>query len=242
MDLSDPAGLAGGGGRRREDGPGTGNVVQIRDGDGGAADLAAPGSRRPSGRCGTCTLRPGTEKTNQHSVTGVSMKPAKGIFFSEISADPSEFLGELGDAQLHKGAPLPPAVSAALRRQQVLRLENNIGLLRKKQEDFNRKMEEYIQNLRALIGTLERSMTIEEREPAPAARPRGGTEVRCLTCGEQKLFRNLRVIAGRESEESLATPTQVIVEDAGRIKKGTFSCPCCGNGNLLIRQIGRAHV
>jgi hypothetical protein len=166
------------------------------------------------------------------------MKPIKGIFFSEISANPSEFLGEVWDGELHKGAPLPASVSSALRREQVARLTNNIGLLRKKQEEFNRKIEQYIQNLRALIGTLERSMTPEERDPASAAEPRGGTEVRCLTCGEEKLFRDLRVIAGRESEESFTNPTQVIVEDGGKIKKGTFACPRCGNGNLLIRRKG----
>ncbi len=165
------------------------------------------------------------------------MKHAKGIYFSEISSNPSDFLAELNDPHLHKGMPLPPAVASALRRQQVARMENNIGLLRRKQEDFNRKMEEYIQNIRALIGTLERSMASEERDAAPAARGPGGTEVRCLTCGDVKHFRNLRVIVGRDSEESLARPTQVIVDDGGKIKKGTFSCPSCGDESLLIRKV-----
>jgi len=168
------------------------------------------------------------------------MKSTKGIIFEEIQANPTDLLQDLADPELRKCLQFPASAARALRKQQVSRLEENILLLRRKQEEFNRKMEEYIQNIRSLIGSLERSIALQEREGKDTlSRPiQEGTQVRCLSCGEEKTFGELRVLVARDSAESFSHPTEVIVEQDGRIKKGTFTCPQCGNENLLIRKVG----
>jgi hypothetical protein len=168
------------------------------------------------------------------------MNQPKGIYFEEVQANPADLIHDLADPEIGKMVPIPFTAAIALRRQQVARLEDNIVLLRRKQEEFNRRMEEYVQNIRALIGSIERSIAADERSPAPEGRPAGAscTQVRCLGCGEEKVFDHLRVIAARESSESITQPTVLIVEDDGKIKKGTFACPKCGNENLLIRKLG----
>jgi len=174
----------------------------------------------------------------KHEPRNEAMKPTDGIYFDEVEANPADLIHELADPEIGKAIPLPRTAATALRRQQVARLEDNIVLLRRKQEEFNRKMEEYIQNIRALIGSLERSLSSDERTPAAPTAPAGSTQVRCLSCGVEKVFGGLRVIAAKESTESITGPTTLIVEEAGRIKKGTFACPRCGNENLLIRKLG----
>ena len=168
------------------------------------------------------------------------MKEPKEIYFEEVQASPADLIHELADPEIGGAISLPPTAAVALRRQQVARLEDNIVLLRRKQEEFNRKMEEYIQNIRALIGSLERAISSDGKAPAgkTGGKHRESTQVRCLGCGEEKVFDRLRVIAARESSESITHPTVLIIEDAGRIKKGTFACPKCGNENLLIRKLG----
>jgi hypothetical protein len=166
------------------------------------------------------------------------MKPTKDIIFEELETTPADILSEIADTGTDKPAAIDPGASRELRRRQVARLEDNIVLLRRKQDEFNRKMEEYVQNIRALIGSLERNLAAEAQEsPPPARQPVGSTQVRCLSCGQEKVFEDFRVIAARDSEESLDRPTILIVEESGKIKKGTFSCPQCGNENLLIRKL-----
>jgi hypothetical protein len=166
------------------------------------------------------------------------MKPTKDIIFEELETTPTDILNEIAETGMEKQAQIDPEASRELRRRQVARLEDNIVLLRRKQEEFNRKMEEYIQNIRALIGSLERNLAAEARVgPAPVRMTVGSTQVRCLSCGQEKVFEDFRVIAARDSEESLDRPTVLIVEESGKIKKGIFSCPQCGNENLLIRKL-----
>jgi len=167
------------------------------------------------------------------------MDPTSGIVFHEISSNPDDFLSDLVDADLRKARNLSPAAVCALRRHQVARLEGNVAFLQKKQEEFNRRMEEYIQSIRALIGSVERSLDAEGiHGRRPAAKARGGTRAHCVSCGAATVFRDLHVIAGRDSLESLGEPAGLIVDDAGALKKGSFSCPRCGSGSILIRDLG----
>jgi hypothetical protein len=166
------------------------------------------------------------------------MKPTKDIIFEELETTPADIMNEIAGAGMDRQVPIDRGASRELRRRQVARLEDNIVLLRRKQEEFNRKMEEYIQNIRALIGSLERSLAAEAQAgPEPPRPTAGSTQVRCLSCGQEKVFEDFRVIAARDSEESIDRPTVLIVEESGKIKKGTFSCPQCGNENLLIRKL-----
>jgi hypothetical protein len=164
-------------------------------------------------------------------------RPSSGIRFEEARLDPAAIARELADLRERKEAPLPGAAARTLRRQQMGRLETNIRLLRKKQEEFNRKMEEYIQNIRALIGSLEREEAAEDGA-GPAGEtpePSAGTHVRCLGCGEEKMFDGVRVISPG-SRSSLDRAADFVVDDGGTIRKGRFSCARCGSGNLVIRR------
>jgi uncharacterized protein (DUF983 family) len=165
----------------------------------------------------------------------------ENIEFREKSSNPADFIFELSDSsgQKHIKKNFNSSAAEALRRQQVARLEANIVLLRKKQEEFNRKMEDYIQNIRTLIGCLHRAMASERRQTSEKyAQPqREGTQVRCLTCGQEKLFKDFMVLLARDSTKTNDQTTELIVNDGGKIKKGFFQCPQCGNKNLLIRKI-----
>jgi predicted RNA-binding Zn-ribbon protein involved in translation (DUF1610 family) len=176
------------------------------------------------------------------------MKPSQGIFFRESSASPAQLLAEVGDPSLRRVEPLPPATVRLLRKRQMDRLEENIRFLRKKQEELNRKMDDYVRNLETLIGGLGRAVGgADPAEPKakpsakaspPPAASQGGTQVRCMTCGEEKLFQDLRVIVARPITGPQADPPELIVVDAtGDLKKGVFSCPACGDRNLLIRKL-----
>ncbi len=167
------------------------------------------------------------------------METPKAIFFEETSSNPAEFINEIGDSDHYRSKSISPQATKILRRQQVGRLEANIGFLRQKQEEFNRKMEEYIESIRSLIKNLEQSVAgdatpVEAPVPAPAA---AGTQVSCLSCGREAVFRDIQVIVARDSTESINAPTELIVEREGLIKKGTFRCSDCGNENLTIREL-----
>ncbi len=165
------------------------------------------------------------------------MKLPKGIYFEEVPASPADLLSEVASSGQKRRTALSSSAARTLRRQQVSRLGENIVLLRRKQEEFNRKMEEYIQNIRALAGSLERSLGAEEREPdsETGRRLREGTQVRCLSCGEETEFQDLTVLVDCDGSESGAD--LLIVDDGGELRKGSFSCPLCGNENLLIRKL-----
>jgi len=156
---------------------------------------------------------------------------AGGIFFEELSSSPAEFLSEL--SRPGNSTRISPAAAAALRDHQVSRLEANIGILRKKQEEFNRKLEEYVQGVRALIQSLNSPL---EREGETPEGIRGGTQVSCLGCGAVKVFKDIRLITGQDSPDSIPRPTELIVDRGGTIKKGIFHCPTCGHQHLLIRE------
>ena len=160
------------------------------------------------------------------------MEPTQGIFFEETSGEPGDFRA-LADPGL-PGRPISPQTVLALKQSQVARLETNVVFLRKKQEEFNRKVEEYVQSIRALILSLKNGAGAEARGAGTGP---AGTEVRCLTCGAAKVFGEILVVQARDSLTCLSRPTELIVDDAGQIKKGSFRCPRCGNGNLLIREV-----
>ena len=160
------------------------------------------------------------------------------IEFQEVSHVATDFLHELNDPALLRGANLPSTVVVELRKHQVLRLKENISLLVGKREEFNRKMESYIENLRALVRSIEKTVCSEiERFAGDEASQNQATLVRCMSCDTQQLFKELQIVFARESEDSLASPTDVYVLQGSVLKKGHFSCHECGATNLVIRSI-----
>ncbi len=168
-----------------------------------------------------------------------SMSAGPRIAFEELSTSATDFLHELNDPALLRHRNMPPRARSELRRQQVRRLKENIDILLAKRAEFNRKMEEYIENLRALIRSIEKGDARGSgTDPERAARGEGtATLVRCLGCESQRLFRNLQVIFARESQESLDLPTEVYVLDGDVLKKGRFRCESCGSSHLVIRPV-----
>jgi len=74
------------------------------------------------------------------------------------------------------GPALGAATALALKQKQVARLEAKIAFLERKQEDLNRKVDEYIQGLRALILSLEQSM-----KPPGGGAPGEGSQKQVLS-------------------------------------------------------------
>ena len=160
------------------------------------------------------------------------MHEADGIFFEELNSNPAEFLFEFFRPGAASMPPISPAAAASLRNLQVSRLEANIGLLRRKQEEFNRKIDEYVQGLRGLIQSL-----ADPAEPGSDPPQRGGgTQVACLGCGSVRLFSDIQVISRHEPAPSTPGPIGLMVEQCGCLKKGTFRCPTCGDQHLSVRE------
>lgn len=162
------------------------------------------------------------------------------INFEELKSDAAQLMQELGSPDALKNLRVPFPVAVELRKHQIARLEDNITILRRKQDEFNRKMEDYISSLTRLIANLRRGVQRDSKkpavgEPAPAAEKLGGTHVRCVGCGAERDFIDVNVLVALEPEDYLARPTEVIVQKAGQLKKGFFSCPRCGEYNLTIR-------
>ena len=165
------------------------------------------------------------------------MPPPQNIQFLESSSSPKEFLHELNDPNLLRTKALPRSAKIELRRQQIVKLRENIRVLGTKREELNRKMDDYIRNLQGLISSLERTMRSEQSQVAETGSDvPPGTQVRCLACETERVFRDLQVIFARESDESLSLPTEVYVLTAGAIKKGRFACSACGTESLVIRS------
>ncbi len=167
------------------------------------------------------------------------MSPKLTIAFQETSVTATDFIHELNDPKLLKNGTLPPQALAALKRKQILRLRENIVLLTAKREEFNRKMDDYMENLKSLIRSLEKSLHGELRKgsESPAASTSAATVVRCMGCDGQRVFKDLQIVYARESEDSMAIPTEVYVLDAGSLKKGHFLCESCGEGQMVIRSV-----
>ena len=127
--------------------------------------------------------------------------------------------------------------SIQLRRQQVARLQENISILAAKRREFNRRMEDYIQNLTSLIRSIEKGISAETERLHGITETRTceATRVRCLGCESETIFKGLQVIFARESDESITVPTEVYVLDGNALKKGHFSCMSCGPDSLVIR-------
>lgn len=164
------------------------------------------------------------------------------IRFNELTSSTGEFLHEMNAPDLLRPGRLSQGVVRSLREEQVERLRRNISVLRHKQDEFNRRIDEYVANLEQLILGLERRSS----DPAPpgreSQRPRDGdpeldigTTVRCLRCGVSHHFDGLTVISARESDESLDSPTQCYVHLDGSLRKGVFRCESCGSEALQIR-------
>lgn len=161
------------------------------------------------------------------------------IQFQEISVRATDFFHELSDPALLRGGEMPPRATVELRKQQIARLRENILLLTAKREEFNRKLDEYIENLKSLIRSLERSISRELRRSSQDSDPSTAhaTLVRCLSCDHERVFKHMQVIFARESDESISLPTEVYVLDGTALKKGLFRCDSCGAGNLVIRAL-----
>lgn len=165
------------------------------------------------------------------------MAPPDKIQFLETSTSPKDFLHELNDPNLLRAKALPPSARVELRRQQIVKLRENIKVLGSKRAELNRKIGDYIVSLQGLIASLEKTVRAEQdqhSEVAVVTPP--GTQVRCLVCETERVFRDLQVIFARESDESLALPTEVYVLADGTIKKGRFACGACGTESLVIRS------
>jgi hypothetical protein len=166
------------------------------------------------------------------------MEATRGICFEEARCGPVHLPGEaaLGRAP---GSRLSQKAVQSVKRHQVERLKINIGFLRRKQERFNRKLEEYIQGIRALILALEESLVAGEGadRAAPPEERRAGTRVCCLGCGEERLFAGLKVLHQRDSAGAVGGTGTVIVEERGAIKKGRFRCLACREESLSIRSL-----
>ena len=100
-------------------------------------------------------------------------------------------------------------------------------------------MEHYIENLRALIKSVEKSidLEVEKNETESETVRMHSTLVRCLSCDTQQFFRELEIIFARESDDSLSKPTEVYVLEGQNLKKGHFACQVCGTGHLVIRSV-----
>ncbi|HZN59246.1 MAG TPA: hypothetical protein VFD71_14310 [Planctomycetota bacterium] len=161
--------------------------------------------------------------------------PSK-IQFQEISTTAAEFLHELNDPHLLRSQKIPVAAAVELRRHQILKLQENVQVLHRKRDEFNRKMDDYVHNLENLIRSLEktnRSDSLQVKDGTLASER--GTKVRCLQCDAEELFNDLQIIFARESDESMALPTQVYVLTEAGLKKGHFRCESCGSESLVIR-------
>lgn len=158
------------------------------------------------------------------------------IVFLEIDVSTSQLLQEISVPGLKKNFRLPPEIAVELRRQQILRLEENIAMLRRKQEEFHRKMEDYVESLRGLIRNLQSGVDHESPKAARSGdRPMGGALVRCVGCGCERSFPDVDILFAREPEDLFTGPIEVIVQQDGRLKKGVFRCPKCGDCNLTIK-------
>jgi hypothetical protein len=157
------------------------------------------------------------------------------IQFKEVSSRAADFLHELNDPEILRNRKIPPAASIELRKEQVARLRENIGVLEAKRDEFNRKMEEYIQNLASLVRGIEKGIAAESNKLESGAAVGQDTLVRCLGCESEAIFRGLQIIFARESNESFTLPTEVYVLEGARLKKGHFSCSACGSERLVIR-------
>ena len=159
------------------------------------------------------------------------------IQFREVSGRAADFLHELNDPEILRNRKIPTVASIELRKEQIARLRDNISVLEAKRDEFNRKMEEYIQNLATLVRGIEKGIAAEAEKAGddPGATPGHDTRVRCLGCECEAVFRGLQIIFARESNESFTLPTEVYVLEGTRLKKGHFSCTSCGSERLVIR-------
>ncbi len=156
------------------------------------------------------------------------------IFFEEVSGNAGDFLHELSDPNLLRNREIPVSAKTELRRHQVARLQATISVLSEKRREFNRRMDEYVQNLEKLVENLESELPIEP-EAEDATDSSGCTRVCCLHCETERCFEELNVVFARESEESLEQPTELYVLEKGSLKKGHFRCVVCGTESLVIK-------
>lgn len=159
------------------------------------------------------------------------------ILFEEIETGTARLMQELASPEARKNRKIPFPVAAKLRQHQVARIEENIRVLRGKQAEFNRKMEDYVKSLEGLLTSLQESLDKGEDSPESSTSGAGGTYVRCIGCGTEKRFEDIHVLVALEPEDVLTRPTEVIAQVGEDLRKGLFRCPHCGSDNMTIRPL-----
>ncbi len=157
------------------------------------------------------------------------------IVFEEITIATGKLMQELASPEARKNRKVPFPVASQLRQHQITRIEENIQVLRRKQAEFNKKMEDYVQSLESLLKSLQEGG--DAQADSEDLEDPGGTYVRCIGCGLERQFEEVHVLVALEPEDYLAEPTEVIVQKEGELKKGLFKCPQCGNSNMTIRPL-----
>ena len=162
------------------------------------------------------------------------------IRFEEIQTDLAELVQQISTPGGERNGKLPFSLSVELRKMQMKRLEDNVRVLRKKQQEFNHRMESYIGGLEKLIATVEQGLARDqsehqEEEEQASSETSTGTLVRCVGCGSEGEFPHVNVLVALEPGEFLSSPTQVIIEEGGKLKKGVFKCPGCGECQMMIK-------
>ena len=162
------------------------------------------------------------------------------IRFEEIQTNLSELVQQISTPGGERNGKLPFSLSVELRKMQMKRLEENIGVLRKKQQEFKRRMESYIGGLQKLIASVDQGLARDQREHQEEeeqenSKDSTGTLVRCVGCGSETEFPDVNVLVALEPGEYLSSPTQVIIEEGGKLKKGVFKCPGCGECQMTIK-------
>jgi hypothetical protein len=162
------------------------------------------------------------------------------IVFLEERGQLAEALALLGGPGGAR-SPLHTATARFLRERQLERLRGRIHFLRKKQEELNRRVEEYVQSLHSLMRTVETGPHGERTRGAD--RPGGGsprtgeagTRVRCRGCGCERTFEGLLVVHSAE-RKGLPGGGPVVVDDHGTLRRGAFCCRRCGECYLAVED------
>ena len=133
-------------------------------------------------------------------------------------------------------ADIPAGITRVIREEQVARLQSNLQLLKAKQDEFNRRIGAYTQQIEALLTTLAR-----EETDAPHPSPQSPVlHVRCVGCGRERNFDGYTVVKAFEPAQNLDGPTELWVHTPEGLRRGMFRCPECGAASLTTHPAGSA--
>ena len=120
-------------------------------------------------------------------------------------------------------------LKSALRRDQLVRLEQNIRSLEAKRAEFNQRIEKYLCQLRQLCGALKDQLQKEEAEPQE------GEEVlvKCLGCGSQRVFSSWRLL-GRLPDPDRQWQYKYWIATPEGLQQGSFRCSECGGAAIRV--------